>query len=530
MYSYFIIEKWYSQIQILSEALTVSQAREYSSIDRMFQKELVDPIWDRIVKLGEFTSKRQDRVYFNYTALPSQSEFPGLVHKYGSHVLDLCVYLEMAILLRQSDINFNQISNTEIESKVKDIIMLEPKLRDERFEPEDDSIYLPETRVTWNLKTEMITEPNGKQMKLGKYVEFLLRKYLIPFVNPGLAELNTNLKRAYQKYITRKSQANEPTRAKEFYIVISRHPYDLAGMSTGRGWRSCMNIEDGVNKRFVKCDVEEGAFIAYLVDRNDRNINSPVGRVLIKPYYHEYDNILLYRPEQRVYGTLPKTFREEVVQILEKANAEQNLPAGRYVLKPTLYKDSPDSQVYHIFRTEADKWRILLDGINDLEFFVESFNKYLSYVQKDKPFQDKKTFHRVMDDEDVDTVDTQIKQIQFRYWTFLTELFRIESEDYNNYSYGNLIYPDWYEKRTTPIRQGDDEIDRFAKIFTTVSAASETIEDIINTLDSNLDPSTVQIKVDRLSTVLHKQIDNIQVLLFGDMWFTERPRKENKAE
>lgn len=530
MHSYLIIEKWYSQIQTLSEALTVSQAREYSNIDKMFQKELVDPIWDRIVKLGEFTSKRQDRVYFNYTALPSQSEFPGLVHKFGSHALDLCVYLEMAILLKQSGIDFNQISSTELK-RVEDIIRLEPELRigfdillnlerDERFEPEDDSIYLSETKVTWNLKTEMITEPNGKQMKLGKYVEFLLKKYLIPSVNPGLAELNTKLKRAYQKYTTRKSQANEPTRAKEFYIVISRHPYDLAGMSTGRGWRSCMNIEDGINRRFVKCDVQQGTFIAYLVNNDDLNINRPVGRVLIKPYYHEDDGALLYRPEQKIYGTLPKTFREEVVQILEKANAEQNLPVGRYILKPTLYPDSPDSQFYRKFRTEADKWRIVLGDLNVLEFYVESFNKYLSYIQKYKPFQDIHTFQRVMDDEDVKTIHDQIKNMRSRYWTFLHELFRIKSEDYNNYDYGNLVYPKWFLKRTPPVPHEDDEIDRFEKIFTTVSAASETVEGIINALDSNLDPSKVQVEVDRLTTVLYKQIDNIQSLLFADMWFS----------
>ena len=46
--------------------------------------------------------------------------------------------------------------------------------------------------------------------------------------------------------------------------MISRLPYDLARMSTGRGWRSCMTLptekdsEGGQYHEFVKHDIEKG--------------------------------------------------------------------------------------------------------------------------------------------------------------------------------------------------------------------------------------------------------------------------------
>ena len=45
-----------------------------------------------------------------------------------------------------------------------------------------------------------------------------------------------------------KKFSNDPVRAasrkNNLLVCISRHPYDIAGMSTGRGWTSCMNLTD----------------------------------------------------------------------------------------------------------------------------------------------------------------------------------------------------------------------------------------------------------------------------------------------
>lgn len=92
---------------------------------------------------------------------------------------------------------------------------------------------------------------------------------------------------------------NDKTRVRaksaENIVVISRHPHDVAGMSTDRGWTSCMNIRDGFNRRYVLNDVKAGTLIAYLVKKDDTNIKKPSARVLIKPFTED----LSYLPKQR---------------------------------------------------------------------------------------------------------------------------------------------------------------------------------------------------------------------------------------
>ena len=71
------------------------------------------------------------------------------------------------------------------------------------------------------------------------------------------------------------------TKESNLLVCISRHPYDIAGMSTNRGWTSCMNLETGCNKKYVEQDVKQGSLIAYLINSDDKNINHPIGRILI---------------------------------------------------------------------------------------------------------------------------------------------------------------------------------------------------------------------------------------------------------
>jgi hypothetical protein len=55
----------------------------------------------------------------------------------------------------------------------------------------------------------------------------------------------------------------------DYTVVISRHPYDIAGMSTDREWSSCKNLRDGVNKHFIPSEIDAGAMIAYVVRSED---------------------------------------------------------------------------------------------------------------------------------------------------------------------------------------------------------------------------------------------------------------------
>lgn len=117
-------------------------------------------------------------------------------------------------------------------------------------------------------------------------------------------------------------------------IVISRHPYDIGGMSTNRNWDSCMRLsenwnsdEEGCNAHFVKSDILSGTIIAYLTRKDDMNINDPMSRVLIKPLFSRKGDVLM-NVSKRVYGLKNESFRKSVINIVDKvfnAGAKENI-------------------------------------------------------------------------------------------------------------------------------------------------------------------------------------------------------------
>jgi hypothetical protein len=127
------------------------------------------------------------------------------------------------------------------------------------------------------------------------------------------------------------------TRKADKLIVISRHPYDVAGMSTDRGWRSCMNLVDGINRHYVLRDVKQGSIIAYLINSDDLNIRNPLARILIKPYQQKGNPSNLAMMGDAVYGTAPPEFKQQVdAWINARYNADKS---GLYCLAKGLYRD-----------------------------------------------------------------------------------------------------------------------------------------------------------------------------------------------
>ena len=92
----------------------------------------------------------------------------------------------------------------------------------------------------------------------------------------------------------------------DHHIIISKHPYDVAGASTDRGWNSCMNMsqskEAGNQSEQLENDVKYGTHAAYIVHKDDHDINHPVARVMLKPFKSEDSDHTILRPEEKVYG------------------------------------------------------------------------------------------------------------------------------------------------------------------------------------------------------------------------------------
>ena len=150
------------------------------------------------------------------------------------------------------------------------------------------------------------------------------------------------------------------TKLKTSKVVISRHPYDIAGMSTDRSWRSCMTyafkginypdgeINAGINVRYVKNDIELGSIVAYLVSPDDMLPNGkvalkrPLSRILMKPNKNSENSNDYAYSLGRTYGASNLKFSEFVKNWLIE-NINKNTKGKTYLINSQLYDDSDET-------------------------------------------------------------------------------------------------------------------------------------------------------------------------------------------
>lgn len=192
--------------------------------------------------------------------------------------------------------------------------------------------------------------------------------------------------RQVKNYMDLTSYAKSAKTGGERFVVISRHPADIATMSTGRPWTSCMDLKDGMYASDIRKALKDGMIVAYLVkgtrEAAEEMVNDPtkpieaIGRIAIKPlrkYLSAVEKtnghpVGIGWPEDRIYHANRADlsgFRETVTKwVKEKI---QTRPSGKYQ-KVGGYSDSlddfnPDEHFY-----DEDKVRAALTshrGFND---------------------------------------------------------------------------------------------------------------------------------------------------------------------
>ena len=218
----------------------------------------------------------------------------------------------------------------------------------------DKSKYDDIFKGKYRIELDTPTEPN--KAKPDPYVEQALYDagYKIVDYQEGTAKKdNDNRHIKIGKILkdpdTLKRFTNDPSRASgksTLKIVISRHPYDIAGMSTGRGWTSCMNIDTGTNKNYVAIDIKEGTLVAYLVDIEDKDIKKPKARVLIKPFINKKSDKVSLGVSNAIYGSPPNWFGDAVAEWADSVNDSKKLQ-GIFTFHPNLYDDDEaDTMIY----------------------------------------------------------------------------------------------------------------------------------------------------------------------------------------
>ncbi len=132
---------------------------------------------------------------------------------------------------------------------------------------------------------------------------------------------------------------NSGSRVKEsnLEVVISCNAHDIAAMSTGRGWTSCMNLLHGAHNRDPFCEVKDGGFVAYIIRSDDKEIKRPIARIHIRRFSNKKGQSVAI-PEETVYGTDVPGFRTVVKAWLK--SKQGNIVPGNYRRTGGSYSDT----------------------------------------------------------------------------------------------------------------------------------------------------------------------------------------------
>lgn len=269
----------------------------------------------------------------------------------------------------------------------------------------------------------------------------------------ALTEYNTSIKKN-KKRIAGYKIADQ----KKYKIVISMQPRLIASQSTEVGWTSCMNLDDGMNRRYVGSGIGEGVLVAYLVKTGDeQTLESPTARLLLKPFKSK-DNIVF--DVDRIYGTANNQFEQRVINILKNKKRYLHAPIndlkfGVYTLPDKVYDDGLSTKKVFAYGENSPE-RKIIDALNTGNM---PKNKIIEEIIKNHDDEFKKYILKVFDHSfttnDQFKISKTFKGINFdflnlnprNYIKFIVENKKEELENkntffriYNNFNHNTEKY------------------------------------------------------------------------------------------
>lgn len=172
----------------------------------------------------------------------------------------------------------------------------------------------------------------------------------------------------------------------EFKVVISQNPRDIALMSTGRRWTSCVELGIGVHYESIFCELESGGFVAYLVKANDLEIKNPMARIWIRRFTNNSGESIAI-PESESYGEEQPGFVETVKAWI--SSKQGDLEYGTYKRMGADWSDTFED-IYNYLPDDPEFLRDMflnpesyIDETGDLYTVLDNF-----YYNYDKLFEE----------------------------------------------------------------------------------------------------------------------------------------------
>lgn len=161
-------------------------------------------------------------------------------------------------------------------------------------------------------------------------------------------------------------------------FVLSKNLKDIVSMSTNRNWKSCMHVVNGSNRESIKEDVKYGSLIIYGINKEDKTIESPFFRVVLKPASNGSFFIDNY------YGDVPFYIKKEVDSFVHSVVNKEVEPDE--LIDESIYSD--------LHKKSIDNWEEFWEQKN-IDIFNSYENKDIAYACiefLEKAFTDAKDF------------------------------------------------------------------------------------------------------------------------------------------
>jgi hypothetical protein len=232
---------------------------------------------------------------------------------------------------------------------------------------------------SWDITTESLTkkcfiDEHGRFIKIRKLISDITRK------DDYFKEVDYI--KSVSIALTRLDNLGD-TKNLETKLIISRHPYDIAGMSTNRGWSSCMKLPDAENRQggsyhdFVLPTITGAGLIAYVLGNKENVIEkngkyfilktdkdtgkkiykdvlyNPRARLLIKPYTKKDEETNFDHPNwilklSKIYGEGVSGVRDTIQQWLDSNwDFKYGIKGETYILPDYFYRDGEDSIIQY---------------------------------------------------------------------------------------------------------------------------------------------------------------------------------------
>jgi len=351
--------------QILNGIEAIETETEYRDNLRM--------VLNRFFTTGKGMAKR-------YILLPLSSNF----NVYEINTINNSLDRQEGLLSKMSDFNDtvkDQRADTEL---INYLISC-------GYNIDQDEFYKGFCRNDKNVKLKIVDELEKiKKINLSDKKSFLKRLKTDDPLYMNVQQQITNRERFKESYLERMtiilSDSHQTKTDDTEVVIITWIPRLIMSQSTSTIWTSCMELfsditSGGSNQHFVMSGIKSGVFIAWLVNLKDmKTINKPIARMLIKPFYSEADDEIIFWPSDLYHdgGTSNLNLFVKTVNRFcylkqrDRINFDRNVKVN--IMQPDqVYSDSGDrNKIIYSFQN-------LIDGLLDnIEY--EKENGYQTYV------------------------------------------------------------------------------------------------------------------------------------------------------